>query len=457
MTTAVILAAGRGTRMNSSLPKVLHTLIDRPLIDYVLECLEGVCEQRIVVVGYRADLVKKHVASRYDAEFVLQEEQLGTGHAVKEALRSVRGERIVVVPGDMPFIRAESVKRVCRALGEWDAAVLGCRLEDPTGYGRIVVENERILRIVEEADATDEERRIKLVNTGVMGFRRQALERIIGLIKNDNAKGEYYITDAIQIMVEAGYRVALVEADPIEGTGINDRFQLAEATRLMSRLNAERIMGEGVTVMAPETLYIGRDVEVGRDTIIYPYVFLLGRTKIGEGCRIGPFTTIADSRIGNNVVVNSHSVIEGAVAEDGVSIGPFARLREGTLLKSGSRIGNFVEVKKSTIGENSKANHLAYIGDATVGRDVNIGAGTITCNYDGVKKHPTVIEDGVFIGSDTQLVAPVKIGAGSLIGAGSTITKDVPPDSLAITRAPMRVFEGKGMKYFIKRKYGAKE
>ncbi len=457
MISAVVLAAGRGTRMKSELPKVLHKLGGSPMIDVVLERVFSVSRQVVVVVGYKAELVKSHVERGWGDRgvlFALQREQLGTAHALSVALPLVEGDVVLVVPGDMPLLEASSLRRAVDAASRADASVLVARLPDPTGYGRVIVEGGCVVRIVEEADAGEEERRINLVNTGAYCFSRRVLEELLPEIGCDNAKGEYYLTDIVELMAKRGYKIVPVEVCPEEGMGVNSRKQLAEAYRVLCSRKVEELMESGVTVLAPETVFVDPKVEVGRDTVIHPFVFLRGSTKVGSGCVIGPFCVITDSVLLDGVEVREHSVVEGAVLEEGVCVGPFARLRPQTVLKKGARVGNFVEVKKSVIGENSKANHLAYIGDATVGRDVNIGAGTITCNYDGVKKHPTVIEDGVFIGSDTQLVAPVRVGAGSLVGAGSTITKDIPPDSLAVTRAPLRVLEGKGMRYFKRKKYG---
>ncbi|NPA15381.1 MAG: UDP-N-acetylglucosamine diphosphorylase/glucosamine-1-phosphate N-acetyltransferase [Deferribacteres bacterium] len=459
MVSAVVLAAGLGTRMKSRLPKVMHRLGRKTLIECVLDTAFSEADEVVVVTGYRRELVEDFLRKRYPSvKFAVQHEQLGTAHAVKSALPEVEGDVVIIMPGDMPFVRRESLRRLVEALDEGFAgAVLVAELSEPAGYGRVVEKNGCVLKIVEEADATEEEKRIKRVNTGVYAFKKDLLEKALDKVKNDNRKGEYYLTDVVEILSSSGYKIKAVEAVRREGMGINSRRQLAEAYRERCREKAYQLMEQGVTILSPENTFIDEDVEVGIDTVIHPFVFIEGKTVIGEGCEIKPFSVIRDSRISDNVVINEHSVIEGAVVDEGVSIGPFARIRPETRLMKGSKIGNFVEVKKSVIGENSKANHLAYIGDAEVGSGVNIGAGTITCNYDGVKKHKTVIEDGVFIGSDTQLVAPVRVGKGALIGAGSTITKDVPPDSLAITRAPMKVLKGRGIEDYRKRKYGIKE
>ena len=459
MVSAVVLAAGEGKRMKSELPKVLHKLGKRALVEYVLDAIAGMCDEIVVVVGHKAELVKEYLSKTFpDVKFALQERQLGTADAVKSALREIKGEVVVVVPGDMPLLRKESMKALVAAVQQGaDAAVLVCEVEDPTGYGRVVLEGEKVVKIVEEADATSKEKEIRIINTGAYCFKKEVLEEFLPKIGCENAKGEYYLTDIVELLCTSGKEVKAIFGSSEEGTGVNSRRQLARAYDILSNRKAQELLDNGVTIFRPETVFISPEVVVGKDTVIHPFVFITGKSVIGSGCTIEPFCVIEDCILGDNVEIHAHSVLKGAVVKDGTSVGPFARLREGTVLEKGSRIGNFVEVKKSVIGEGSKANHLAYIGDATVGKNVNIGAGTITCNYDGVKKHPTVIEDGVFIGSDTQLVAPVRIGKGSLVGAGSTITKDIPPDSLAITRAPLKVFEGKGVRYFKKKKYGIEE
>ncbi len=444
--------------MKSDIPKVLHSLGEKTLLGCVLgKC--GFCQEIIVVLGHGAEKVRSYVGKRFPkVKFAYQKEQLGTAHALMCAMDQVSGDLVLVIPGDMPLVERDSLLKVVETVRSGGyGAVLVCRLDDPTGYGRVILKDGKVAEVVEETEATPEQKGINLVNAGVYCFRRDVLEELLPLIKDDNSKGEFYLTDIASLMFERGMGLVPVEGKHHEGMGVNSRKQLAEVYRVMSLKKVEQLMDMGITVLSPENTFIDEEVEIGRDTVIYPFVFIHGKTILGSGCVIKPFCVIKDSKLGDGVIVNEHSVLEQVQAEDGVSIGPFARLRPGTVLKKGSRIGNFVEVKKSVIGENSKANHLAYIGDATVGKDVNIGAGTITCNYDGVKKHPTVIEDGVFIGSDTQLVAPVKVGRGSLVGAGSTITKDIPPDSLALTRAPLRVFEGKGMRYFKKKKYGIEE
>ncbi len=460
MVSAVVLAAGKGTRMKSDIPKVLHKLGSKALIEHVLEKVVPFSDEIIVVVGYKGELVEEFLKEKYpEIKTVLQKIQAGTAHAVKCAFPLISQEKVLILPGDMPFIKKESIKKLLDVLERENVAgaLLAAEIDDPQGYGRVIEHNGYAVRIVEESDATNEERSIKTVNTGVYCFRKPILAKALEGIKPDNKKGEYYLTDAIKILYDLGYKVKTVKVSWREGMGVNDRRQLSEAYKRKCYDKALKLMESGVTVLCPEYTFVEDTVSVGKDTVIYPFVFIEGDTKIGSCCEIKPFSVIRDSLIDDNVIINEHCVIERAVIEKEVSVGPFARIRPDTRLKRRSRVGNFVEVKKSVIGENSKANHLAYIGDAKVGKNVNIGAGTITCNYDGVKKHETVIEDEVFIGSDTQLVAPVKVGRGALIGAGSTVTRDVPEDSLVITRAPMKILEGRGIKNYKKRKYGIED
>ncbi len=460
MISAIVLAAGLGTRMKSELPKVMHKLGSRTLIEHVLDKLVNIADEIIVVIGYKKELVEDFLKKRYsEIKFAVQKKQLGTGHAAKIGLSHATGSTVIILPGDMPFISEKSIKKLVNAVTKekMAGAVLITEVPDPKGYGRVIEDKGFIIKIVEEVDASETEKEIKKINTGVYCFEKELLSQALEKLRTDNKKGEFYLTDVIEILSSSGYRIKAVEALRREGMGINNRKQLAEAFKEKVLEKIHKLMENGVTILSPENTFIDEFVEIGPDTVIYPYVFIEGKTVIGSGCEIRPFTVIKNSKIGNNVLINEHCVIEGAIVEEEVSIGPFARIRPETYLMKKAKVGNFVEIKKSTMGENSKANHLAYIGDAEIGKNVNIGAGTITCNYDGVKKHKTIIEDGVFIGSDTQLVAPVKVGEGALVGAGSTITKDVPPNSLAITRAPMKIFKGRGIKDYKKRKYGIEE
>ncbi|RDV84637.1 bifunctional UDP-N-acetylglucosamine diphosphorylase/glucosamine-1-phosphate N-acetyltransferase GlmU [Ammonifex thiophilus] len=437
--TAVILAAGKGTRMKSRLPKVLHKVAGRPMLEFVLEAAkEAGASRTIVVVGHEGEEVAAAVGDR--AEIVWQREQLGTGHALlqaREALAGYEGD-ILVLPGDVPLVRGETLRsfwQLHRRKGV-AATVLTTELEDPTGYGRIVRDAEgRLRRIVEHKDAAPAEREIKEVNTGIYCFRPVVFQ-VLPKIRPDNVQKEYYLTDAVDLLLREGLEVACFRGeDPEEFLGINDRRQLAEAEGIIRRRVAEKLMEAGVTILAPALTFIDPGVRVGADTVIYPFTFLEGETTVGESCVIGPWSRLKDAVLGREVVIEGGAVIIGARLEDGAKAGPFAYLRPGTVLRPGARVGTFVEVKNSVVGPESKVPHLSYIGDAEIGAKVNVGAGTITCNYDGERKWPTVIEDFAFIGSNTNLVAPVRVGRGAYVGAGSTITKDVPPDALGIARS----------------------
>ncbi|MEW6193197.1 MAG: bifunctional UDP-N-acetylglucosamine diphosphorylase/glucosamine-1-phosphate N-acetyltransferase GlmU [Bacillota bacterium] len=434
---AVILAAGKGTRMNSRLPKVLHPVAGRPMLRFVLETVaEAGTDRMIVVTGYGAPMVAAAVAGW--AEVVIQEEQLGTAHALlqaEEVLRGFAGD-ILVVPGDTPLFRAETL-RAFYAFHRKEGAVatvLTARFADPAGYGRVVRDEAgKVLRIVEHRDATEEELAVNEVNTGFYCFD-PGIFSVLKRISPANVQKEYYLTDAVRLLREDGLPVAAWEApDPEEFLGVNDRRQLAAAERIIRQRVAAALMDGGVTILDPAVTYVDPGVVVGPDTVIYPFTFLEGETEVGADARIGPWARITDSRLGDGVTVQN-AVITGAVIGEGAVVGPFAYIRPGTVIGPRVKIGDFVEVKKSVIGEGSKVPHLSYIGDAEIGRNVNVGAGTITCNYDGRQKWPTIIEDEAFIGSNANLVAPVRVGKGAYVGAGSTITKDVPPEALGVAR-----------------------
>lgn len=455
---AIVLAAGQGKRMKSKLPKVLHPLSGVPMLFYVLDLLkQAEIEKSFVIIGHQADQVAEAVSDR-GVSCLLQDPPLGTGHAVlqaKEALSGFAGP-VLILSGDTPLLRAETVKRL------WDAhqaaggtmTLLTTRLADPHGYGRVIRKKDgAIAQVIEEKDATPDQRAVDEVNTGVYVIEAPFLFDALGEVQPNNQQKEYYLTDLIGIAARRGARLAGVEADPEEVIGVNSRADLAKAEAILQKRIAARWMAEGVTIVDPARVRIAPSVEIGRDVILYPGVALEGSTRIGEGSVIYP-CRIKNSRIGEEVVVKDHCVIEEAEIESGASVGPFAHLRPGTVLRRGAKIGNFVEVKKSELGEGSKANHLTYLGDSVIGKGVNIGAGTITCNYDGQKKYQTVIEDEVFIGSDTQLVAPVRVGAGALIAAGTTVTQDVPPGALAISRVRQENKEGWTTKKKFKRREG---
>lgn len=440
----IILAAGLGTRMKSSKIKILHQAAGRPIIDYVLDLASQLCGQPpVMVIGHQREAVQSTVGER--ARFALQEEQLGTGHAVLQAAPHVSAKRVLILSGDVPLTRVETLQRL---LDEHERAgnaltLLTMKLPDPAMYGRIVRDGDAVQRIVEAKDATDEEKRINEVNAGIYVFNGEHLFDNLRNLSNQNSQGEYYLTDLLHTLRERGQRVgAMIVDDPVEALGVNSRADLAQVDSEIQRRVVEKLMREGVTFRNPSTVVIDSMVTIGADTVVYPFVTIEGSTQIGRDCVIEPGVHLTNVRIGDNVHVKTGTVAEDAIIEDEAAVGPYAHLRPGTKLGRHVKVGNFVETKKAVFGEGAKASHLSYIGDAEVGADVNIGAGTITCNYDGVRKNKTILEDGVFIGSDSQLVAPVRVGKGAYVGAGSTITKDVPPGALALSRTPQKTIEG---------------
>jgi bifunctional UDP-N-acetylglucosamine pyrophosphorylase/glucosamine-1-phosphate N-acetyltransferase len=445
--TVIILAAGLGTRMRSALPKALHLLAGKALILHVLDAVKQIGPGKTaVVLGHQAERVREAMDG-YAVEIVHQAEQLGTGHAVRQAVDIIAAAEgpVVVLCADTPLLTAGTLISLIETHSRAKAAVtvMTAMAEDPTGYGRVVRGRSGVMRIVEEKDSTAAQKKIREVNTGIYCFEKKFLLTALGGISNRNAQGEYYLPDTIGLARKKKLKVAAVLCgDPDEAMGINSRFDLSQAEMIVQARTNLRWMLEGITMLDPATVFIGTEVTLGRDTVLYPNVRLEGKTVLGEVCTVCPGSRIADSVLGREVTIKDACVIESSTIADKASVGPFAHLRPGTVLGAGARIGNFVEVKKSVIGEGSKANHLAYLGDATIGRDVNIGAGVITCNYDGFRKHQTVIEDGVFVGSDAQLVAPVRIGKGALVAAGATITRDVPEDALALTRVAQENKEG---------------
>ncbi|MGE8037607.1 bifunctional UDP-N-acetylglucosamine diphosphorylase/glucosamine-1-phosphate N-acetyltransferase GlmU [Lysinibacillus sp. NPDC093692] len=436
---AVILAAGQGTRMKSKLYKVLHPVCGKPMVQHVVDHIQTLDVKRIVtVVGHGAEMVKQQLGDK--SEYVLQAEQLGTAHAVQQAeaiLSSEEGTTLVVC-GDTPLIRPETMQALFEhhQAKKAKATILTAIAENPTGYGRILRgDNGQVEQIVEQKDASAEQQLVKEINTGTYCFDNKALFETLKLVKNDNAQGEYYLPDVIEILQKQGEVVeAYVTGDFEETLGVNDRVALSQAEALMRTRINEKHMRNGVTIINPEATYISAEAMIGRDTVIQPGSMIEGTTVIGEDCIIGPSTQIIDSRIGDRTTVHSSVVRESAVAED-TAIGPFANIRPLSDIGSHVKIGNFVEVKKSKLGNDTKVSHLSYIGDAEIGSNVNVGCGSITVNYDGKNKFQTIIEDDVFVGCNTNLVAPVKVGKGSFIAAGSTITKEVPEDALAIARA----------------------
>lgn len=441
----MILAAGKGTRMKSTLPKVLHPVAGKPMIEHVMALTDAVCKQKpIVVVGHGAQTLVDALGER--ASYVVQEPQLGTGHAVQQGypLLPDASDGVFIICGDTPLLRQETIMAMRE---KFTVELPGCvlltaLLDDPTGYGRIVRDaTGNICRIVEEKDATPAEKAISEVNTGTYIFNGAALGEALASLKNDNAQGEYYLTDTISYLAAQGKPVlSVVCEDFAETLGVNDRVQLAQASAILRQRKNIALMRSGVTLIDPFNTYIDWDVVIGPDTLIEPGCSLRGVTVIGSGCYIGPHCDITDSRIGNHCHLQQ-AVLLSAQAGDGCRIGPFAYLRPGACLADGVKVGDFVEVKNSQVGKGSKLPHLSYIGDACIGEKVNIGCGTITCNYDGYEKHQTIVKDGAFIGSNTNLVAPVTVGVDAFVAAGSTITKEVPDGALAVARGEQKVKE----------------
>ena len=438
----VILAAGQGKRMVSDLPKVLHPVGGRPLLAHVLETAgELDASMRCVVYGHGGAAVKASFADSAGVVWVEQAEQLGTGHAVIQALPQLDDTGVtLVLYGDVPLIRSETLRPLVAAAGQGRLALLTVELSDPSGYGRIVRDTQgQVLQIVEEKDATPEQRGLREINTGILAVNTAQLRAWATQFNQHNAQGEYYLTDVVKLAVRDGVHIeALSVTEPEQVLGVNDRVQLAQLERFYQRQHAERLMRAGVTLLDPARLEVRGTVTTGRDISIDVNVVLEGTVRLGNRVQIGPFCVLRDAVIGDDVVILSHSRIESAEIGQGCQIGPYARLRPGAMLAAGAHIGNFVEIKQSSIGPGSKVNHLTYIGDATIGAGVNVGAGTITCNYDGANKHRTVIDDGAFIGSNSSLVAPVRVGKGATVGAGSAVGRDVADGSLCLTRAPRK-------------------
>ncbi len=446
---SVVLAAGKGTRMKSGLIKVLHPVAGLPMIFWpVAAARDAGSDPIVLVIGHQANAVQGVFRGAADILCAMQEEQLGTGHAVACALEVLAGFRgtVLILCGDTPLLRSETLKNMLAYHHDNRAAVtvLTASMDDPYGYGRVIRDQTgRVTRIVEQKDADPEEQEIREINSGIYCMDSDFLFTNIRGIGNDNAQGEYYLTDLLAIAVKKGLTcLALQTGDADEIMGVNDRVQLAEAGRILRRRITREHMLNGVTIIDPEQTYIDHGVVIGADTTIHPGCRIGGGTVIGCNCEIEGGVSITGCRIGDDCHIKTASVLESSVLGEDVAIGPMAHLRPGTTLGNKVKIGNFVETKKIIMGEGSKASHLTYLGDADIGRNVNIGCGTITCNYDGVNKHRTVIGDDVFIGSDVQLVAPVSVGRNSLVAAGTTVTIDVPPDSLALSRTPQINKEG---------------
>ena len=446
---AIIMAAGLGTRMRSSLVKVLHPLNGMPMIAHVLDLCQGLGLKRcLVVVGHQADRVREALADR-PLEFVVQPEQRGTAHAVLQAEPSLAGfdGDVLILSGDVPRLSRALVEQLVAAHVKHRAVatLAATHLEDPTGYGRVLRDRRGAFRaIVEEPEATAAQRRLTEINSGIYCFHAPRLFAALRRVRPSAVKNELYLPEVLPLLQKAGGRIATVLAeDPREVLGINTRAALAEAYGIMRRRVVDRLMAEGVTCLDPATVHVSSLAQVGQDTVLYPNVQIEGQTRIGEACTLHAGSRIRNSRLGDRVVVLDGCVILESDVGDECTLGPYAHLRPGNRLARKVKLGNFVEAKKAHIGEGSKVPHLTYVGDSTIGTRVNVGAGTITCNYDGYAKHQTVIEDEAFIGSNVSLVAPVRIGRGAIIAAGSTITQEVPPDALAFGRAQQVNKEGR--------------
>ena len=439
----VILAAGQGTRMKSKIPKVLHKVLDKPMLDHVMEAAQVVTNNKpIVVIGHMSDMVREHLGDK--AEIALQEEQLGTGHAVMIAEHYIDDEdEVLILCGDTPLIKGETLKEMTKIKSEGYAAVVMSAVEDdPTGYGRIIRdESNDFMRIREQKDASEEEKAIKEINAGMYIIDGKLLKENLSKLSVNNAQREYYLTDVLEHIKNAGHRIGVYQADKMEIMGVNSRLQLSEAERIM-RLDVNKMhMANGVTLIDTNSTYIDKNVKIGRDTIIYPNCHIKGNSVIGEDCIIRENTTIEDSHIEDHVTIKSSTILSSKVGAR-TTIGPYAYLRPKSVLGEDVKIGDFVEVKNAEIGNGSKASHLSYIGDAVVGKNVNIGCGVVFVNYDGKNKFKSIVEDNAFIGSNSNLVAPVTVKEGGYIATGSTVTVDVPEGALCVARAREVIKEG---------------
>jgi len=445
-TAVIIMAAGKGKRMKSNLPKVLHNLAGKPILNYVLDTVDQLeVKRKILIVGYKSNKIRELIGDKI--EYVEQKEQLGTAHAVlqtKKLLSDFKGD-VLILSGDVPFLTVKTLKKLLKyhQTNNFCCTLISTILKNPKGYGRIIRDKKgEIKGIIEEVDLSADRKKITEVNSGIYCFNKDKLFRALEKVTPNNKQGEYYLTDTVEILLKEGLTVGnIIVKDYSEILGINSRLDLTDASRKVYQKTLQDLMLQGVTIVDPNSTFIERGVKIGQDTIIYPFTIIEKDTKIENSCLIGPYSHLIDANIGKGVRVWA-SIIESSTVKEGANIGPYAHLRPETVVEKGAKIGNFVELKKTIMGEGSKASHLTYLGDATIGKKVNIGAGTITCNYDGEKKHKTVIEDGVFIGSNNSLVAPVKLGKDSYTGAGSTITEDVPAGNLAIARSRQKNISG---------------
>ena len=442
--SVIILAAGAGTRMRSSKPKVLHRLAGIPMVEHVYNTSKKLGAKQVqVVYGHGGDLLKQQ-CQHFDVEWALQAEQLGTAHAVQQASPSINGEDVaLILYGDVPLTRAETLETLVKKVSANNVSLLTVELDEPTGYGRIVREDGKVIAIVEHKDATEDIKTIKEVNTGILAVNASYLNDCLNKIDNNNVQGEYYLTDIIALAVNDGNEVFTTQVEhSYEVEGVNDRKQLARLERIFQRGIAESLFTDGISLADPERLDVRGELTAGSDSFIDVNCVFEGKVTLGTGVNIGPGCVIKNSTIGDDCIIKPYSVMENATIEKQAEVGPFTRIRPGTLLRKNSRVGNFVEIKNTELGENSKAGHLSYLGDSEIGKDVNIGAGTITCNYDGANKFKTVIKEGAFIGSDTQLVAPVTVGKNATIAAGTTVTKDTDDDTLTLSRSAQKSIKG---------------
>jgi bifunctional UDP-N-acetylglucosamine pyrophosphorylase/glucosamine-1-phosphate N-acetyltransferase len=441
--SVVILAAGESKRMRSRRPKVLHPLCGRPLLAYPLRLARGLADRIVVVIGPDRDDVRGLVGA--DARVVEQRERLGTGHAVREARAECGGGTILVLPADVPLLSVETLERLLahHAASRAAATVLTAVVDRPHGYGRVLRQGGRVKRIVEERDATDSEKKVGEINTSVYVFDARRLWPALAEVKPDNDQGEYYLTDVVGVLGKKGLRVeALSVSDPLEALGVNDRKQLAQVAALQRARVLDRLMAEGVTILDPASTWIDDTVTIGADTVVYPGAVIEAGSAIGAECVVGAGCQVRASRLADRVTLRPYCVIAEAEIETGAELGPFCHLRPGCRIGERAKVGNFAELKKARVGRGSKVPHVSYVGDTTIGEGVNVGAGTVTCNYDGARKSETVIGDGAFVGTNSSLVAPVVIGDGAYVAAGSVITKDVPPGALAVERSQQVMKEG---------------
>ncbi len=436
----VILAAGKGTRMKSDLPKVLHPIAGRPMVQHVVDAAGALDpDNTVLIYGHGGEAVRQAVTGSR-LQWAEQAEQLGTGHAVAQALPHLEEDVVLVLYGDVPLIQPQTLRDFVARVDDQSLALMTLTLDDPSGYGRVIRDADgNVRRVVEQKDASDDEKAVREINTGILACTRRFLNDSLPRLSNSNAQGEYYLTDLIAMAVDAGMEVVTEQPGHAwEVDGVNDRVQLARLERVYQRVRAEALMREGVTLLDPARLDIRGRLQCGQDVTLDINTVLVGDVEIGDRVTVGPNCLIRNARIGNGTQIEANSVVDGAVVGENCQVGPFARLRPGTELAAQAKVGNFVETKQSYVGEGSKVNHLTYIGDSRIGKGVNVGAGTITCNYDGVNKFQTVMKDGAFIGSNSSLVAPVTIGENATVGAGSVVTKDVPDQGLAVARGQQR-------------------